>query len=87
MSESYDPNSPNAMFTRVLLLLEQQGRDSMEHRTELRQLLVEVKAEAQKTNGRVTSLEHWRTGIKAKVAIASAIGGTGAAFLFEKIFN
>jgi hypothetical protein len=61
---SFDPNSDNAMFSRIL--------------TELKELkcdVQEIKEQVYKTNGRVTSLEHdkWtQRGIVLAIAVVAS---------------
>lgn len=59
---TYDPNSTDAMFSRVLQRLDTQDAT-----------LTEILAEVRKTNGRVKSLEEWRLVTKVKVATLSAL--------------
>lgn len=60
---SYDPNSADAMFARIL-----ERNDSQDRK--LDQILSQVK----QTNGRVTLLERWRDILTAKVAVIAGIG-------------
>ena len=56
----YDPNSTDAMFSRIVQSLER------------------IEAQVVKTNGRVTSLEGWRTDLKARIALISlVVSGAG----------
>lgn len=55
---SYDSNSSDAMFSRVLERLERQDAS-----------LARIEAGVAKTNGRVNALERWRDIITAKTAI------------------
>jgi hypothetical protein len=59
---TYDPNSTDAMFSRVLNRLDTQDDT-------LKQILAEVK----KTNGRVTKIETENAITKGKVAAVSAL--------------
>lgn len=63
---TYDPNSTDAMFSRVLQRLDTQDTT-----------LTEILAEVRKTNGRVKSLEEWRLVTKVKVATVSALVSAG----------
>ena len=71
---SYDKDSPDAMFSRIMEKLEKldQKTDRIEIQTNL-------------TNGRVTGLERWKDVITAKAAVISAfvsflMGGIAWAF-------
>ncbi|HEY1109140.1 MAG TPA: hypothetical protein VGE76_10925 [Opitutaceae bacterium] len=78
MSEDFNPNSTDAVLARVLEKLE--GLEATAQR---------IEAHAIKTNGRVTSLEHWRTAIKSKVALVSggvAAAATFAGWCIDKLF-
>ena len=66
---SYDPQSSDAMFSRVMQRLEDQDHT-------LSQILIEVR----KTNGRVTSLETTRAVTKGQIALISVL--VSAAFAF-----
>lgn len=57
---SYDPNSNDSMFSRVMSRLDSQDET-------LRQILAEVK----RTNGRVTKLETTGEVTKAQIAVIS----------------
>ena len=64
----YNPQSIDAMFTRVLTEIEN-----------VKSIVAEARDEARKTNGRVTKLEFWRqysTGKTAGIALAVSVGGT-----------
>lgn len=67
---SYDPNSTDSMFSRVMSRLDTQDET-------LKQILAEVK----RTNGRVTSLETSRSVGKGQMAVISVVvtGTLGAA--------
>jgi hypothetical protein len=73
---SYDPNSTDAMFSRIIQRLDAQ--DS---------ILTEIRDGVRKTNGRVNGLEKWRDVITGKVAgisfAVSAVVGV-ATWLFSK---
>lgn len=69
----YDENSTDAMFSRIIGRLDQQAKDTENHRRELIAVLSEVRNEVKATNGRVRSIERWRDVITAKVAAISAI--------------
>lgn len=58
---SYDQNSPDAMFSRILERMDRQD-----------QSLGRIETAVNKTNGRVLSLERWRDIITAKVAMIAA---------------
>ena len=67
---SYDPNSIDSVFSKVILRLDNQD-------TVLGQILSEVK----KTNGRVTKLETDRAVTNGKIAVISTLvmGAAGVA--------
>jgi hypothetical protein len=69
---SYDEKSDDSTFTRIIVRLDQQAKDTAAFRLELLAILKEVKAEVKTTNGRVNGLERWRDVITAKVAVISA---------------
>jgi hypothetical protein len=66
----FNPHSRDAMFATILARMDRQD-----------EVLSEISEGVKKTNGRVTSLEHWRTGLKAKVALAGSAAGAAAAAL------
>lgn len=55
---SFDPNSTDAMFAKVLAKLE-----------EINEKTDRIEAQAIKTNGRVNGLERWRDIVTAKTAM------------------
>lgn len=57
----YDPQSTDAMFSRIIQRLDAQD-----------EILRRIEAQTVKTNGRVSSLERWRDVTMAKVAVMSA---------------
>jgi hypothetical protein len=82
---SYDENSNDAMFSRILGRLDQQAKETAAFRADLLQVLGELRNEVKQTNGRVLSLERWRDVITAKVAVISVVvsfimGGIAWAF-------
>ena len=82
---SYDEKSDDSTFTRIIVRLDQQAKDTAAFRLELLAILNEVKAEVKATNGRVNGLERWRDVITAKVAAISVfvsfiMGGVAWAF-------
>jgi hypothetical protein len=90
MSEAYDPQSQNAMFSRIIQRLDQQDRDSAIHRSEVTGILTEIRTETRKTNGRVTTIEQWINTTKAKVALVVLIGSifvSAAAWLIERLLK
>lgn len=75
----FNPNSPDAMFATILERMSAQDDK-----------LGEILRHVEKTNGRVTKLEHWRTTIKAKLGLASgAVSAVVAALAWcaEKLFG
>lgn len=67
---SYDPNSNDAMFSRVMNRLDQQDDT-------LKQILEQVR----KTNGRVNVLEQNEAVAKGKVAVLSAAISAAVGFI------
>lgn len=74
MSDSFNPNSTDAMFARVLSRLDEQDRTAEKTNADFLLVLSEIRTEAQKTNGRVTALEKFKDMITAKAAVISFIG-------------
>lgn len=72
---SYDPNSTDALFSRVMQRLDNQDAT-------LGQILSEVR----KTNGRVTSLETTRAVTRGQIALISLLVSGAFAFV-SWIFN
>ena len=84
---SYDPNSTDAMFSRIIVKIEEQDRMAAAARDEFMGVLREIRDEVKKTNGRVSGLEKWRAVINAKVATIAAgisVVGSIAGWLIEK---
>jgi cytochrome c-type biogenesis protein CcmH/NrfG len=85
----FNPNSPDAVFSRILAKLEEQNRSASETRSEFLAILTEIRAEVKKTNGRVSAIERWRAEIKGKTAMlataVSAAVGLGA-WLVERLW-
>ena len=67
---SYDPQSSDAMFSRVMQRLDNQD-------TTLDKILLEVR----KTNGRVTSLETTRAVTRGQIALISLLVSGAFAFV------
>jgi hypothetical protein len=65
---SYDPQSADAMFSRIIQRLDSQDV-----------LLTRIDAGVAKTNGRVSALEKWRDVVTAKTALIASVvsGGVG----------
>lgn len=87
--QSFNPNSTDAMFARILARLEEQDRTKVTTDAQFLAVLNEIRAEAKITNGRVTGLEDWRTATKAKLAVVSAsVSAVVAAFVWiaDKLF-
>lgn len=82
MAEQYDPQSTNAMFSRIIERLDRQDRDSFAHRGEMKEILTEIREQTQKTNGRVTAIEQWVAVHKAKVAAVVFVGSSIASFIW-----
>lgn len=72
---NYNSLSPDAMFAKILLKLEEQDRSAVAYRSEAKERDLQMIAEAKKTNGRVTKLENkdiYRTGFAAAVALGAS---------------
>lgn len=75
--DSYNPRSPDAMFSRILERLDQQDRKKEDTDAKFLLVLNRIEGEAKKTNGRVTALERWKDVVTAKVAlIATVVSGS-----------
>jgi hypothetical protein len=74
----YNPHSPDAMFSRIMLRLEQQDRSFAEHRVELKATMEEVRSTMRQSQGRIGNLEVWRTEMRAKAVV---IAGLVSAFV------
>lgn len=86
MSESYDPNSQNAVTSRIFQRLDKQDEDSRSARAEIIGILSEIRVETKKTNGRVTALEQWRATTTAKIVLLVGLG-SGAVTVGMWIFD
>ena len=85
----FNPNSPDAVFARILAKLEEQNRSASETRAEFLAILTEIRAEVKKTNGRVSAIERWRAELKGKTAtLATVVSCTVglAAWLLERLW-
>jgi len=79
---SYDPNSSDSMFSRVLTRLDEQDRNTSKTNAEFLLILNDIRSEARRTNGRVTKLETAQEVGKAKIAVlatavSAAVGVAG----------
>jgi hypothetical protein len=86
----FNPNSSDAVFSRILQRLDEQDRHANEVRVEQIGILNEIRAEVKKTNGRVSAIERWRAEIKGKTAVlATVVSGIVAlsAWLIERIWQ
>jgi heterodisulfide reductase subunit A-like polyferredoxin len=72
---SYDPQSHDAMFARILQRFDQQDAASATYRATIKADIDYIRAAVDKTNGRVNALEKWKEVVSAKVALV----GSGAA--------
>lgn len=76
----FDPNSLNAQLATILAEAKAGREETMTALRAQNVELAEIKAEAKKTNGRVTLLERWRDSSKAKIAgISLVVGLVGGA--------
>lgn len=71
----YDPQSPDAMFSRIIARLDAQD-----------EVLKRIEGHVVKTNGRVSVLERWRDVVTTKAATVSA-GVAVAAWLLERFLR
>lgn len=75
---SYDPQSNDAMFSRVLAKLD-----------EINDKADRIEAQAIKTNGRVTALERWRDVVNTRAVMIAGAVSSGVSVLIAvaiKIF-
>jgi hypothetical protein len=87
---SYDENSNDAMFSRIIAKLEEQDRTSERARGEMISRLERIEGQTIKTNGRVGNLEKWQTEMKARVGLVALLVsgiGTLATMLIKKIWE
>lgn len=90
MSSDYNPNSPDAVLSRILQRLDEQDHAAESNRTQFLGVLTDIRDEVKKTNGRVTGLERWRTEVKAKVALIAtfvSVAGTIVGWAAEHFWN
>ncbi len=95
-SDKYDPHSVNAMFGTILERLDGQDEDSTKYRVEIKDMMGKLLTEFRVIHDRVTSLENWRTEVKAEarartgllVAIAGGVSTVvaGIAWLIDRIW-
>jgi len=93
--DPYDPNSHDAVFSRILANQDEAARQAKSTAEDLARQIAEHRAETtscfQKLTEDVTSLKLFRANLKGKVAIISgAIGLAGAelaSWLKDKIFH
>lgn len=88
MSE-FNPNSTDAVLSRILEKLDAQNAESSKTRGEFLLVLGEIRDEAKKTAYRVSALERWRAELRGKTAtlatVVSLTVGFGA-WLIERIW-
>lgn len=77
----FNPNSSDAVFSRILQRLEEQDSVASKTRVEFLQVLGDIKEQTTKTNGRVGKLERWQTEVKAKVAVVAMAASGVVSFL------
>jgi hypothetical protein len=82
----FDPSSSNATFATILQRLNQQDRDALAARNDVKEMLHEIRTQTTITNGRVTKLELWRENITAKIATIVFIASV-LAWLVERLFR
>jgi len=89
-ANSFDPNSPTALFARILARLDAQEQRHDEQIEGLRALMQEVKVQTTLTNGRVTKVERWReayVGRATGIALAASVGASGVAWLVSVLLK
>lgn len=69
----YNPNSKDALFSRIMQRLDQQDFTSANHRAEIKTVLTEIQDDIRRAHGRVGKLETWKTELRAKVAIVAVL--------------
>lgn len=77
----FNANSSDAVFSRIMERLDVQNTVAQNTRAEFLAILGEIRDEVKKTNGRVRSLETWRTEVRAKYAVIAALVSAGVAWL------
>jgi hypothetical protein len=97
MPEDYNPNSPDALFSRIIARLDADAEARKEFRTQILtrlddgtkrmdaqdQALERIEVQALKTNGRVTVLEKKWKHVAAKIATAATVlAAVGQALLW-----
>jgi hypothetical protein len=86
----YDPQSLNAMLSRIIERLDKQDRESADHRREVKETLQEIKAQTTLTNGRVTWIERWIEAFKARMGTIVFIGSalvSLVAWVIERVWQ
>ena len=71
-SQSYNENSNDAMFSKLLSRLEAQDKMTKIHFQHVTEQLEVIATQTKLTNGRVTKLEQWRDAINTKVAVIAS---------------
>jgi hypothetical protein len=70
---NFDPRSNDSMITAILNRLDEQDRNSARNQVANHDLMVEIKEQVKKTNGRVSRLETWRNRIAGAIALMAFI--------------
>lgn len=76
------------MFATILGRLNAQDDSDVEWRKTSRERLDEILAQVKYTNGRVSSLEKWRTESKAKIAVligVASVAATAAGWIIQHL--
>lgn len=87
--QNFDPTSPNAMFATILRRLDDQDRRAEERRLELKELIEELRTTDRKLGSDIHSLKHFRTTLKAKVAVIVTVVtclASGGLWILERFF-
>jgi hypothetical protein len=88
-AQDYDPNSINAMFSRIMERLDSQDHLTQDYRSSVTDELGAIRKAVEHTNGRVTDIEADRQRMKGFGAAIAAIASIGwAAYeAFGHLFN
>lgn len=80
MNGEYDPRSHDAVISQILQRLEEGDRTMVRNHADNRALMIEIRDQVIRTNGRVSKLEAWRNWLAGALATVSTLGTLYAAF-------